>query len=418
MTVGPCAHWFGWSWDDWDRLAGATIAGHLIECGTQLTGGISTEWLQTPEVECIGFPIAEVESDGSCVVTKPRGSGGKVGEETVKEQLLYEIGNPDAYLSPDVVVSLLSLAVDDRGEDRVSIRGARGRPFPTTYKVSATYQDGFRAQGELTVFGADAVAKARRAGQAVLGRLAASGISLRETVVECLGAGACRPQGIDPILAGRLTEVVLRVAVADASREAVERFSRELMPLVTAGPPGTTGYAEGRPRIHPLFRFWPCLVARDRVTPRIDICPVEETSAGSDAGRIGNPSGQQPALADRLPIRPTGKPASILSSSPGDPPRRLGELACARSGDKGIHANVGVIARRPDDFSRLCREVTAERVAAYFGIADATRVVRYAVPNLSTLNFVIHGILANPLRVDAQGKALGQAILEMPLEEP
>ena len=168
LTVGPCAHWFGWSWDDWDRLAGATVAGHLIECGTQLTGGISTEWLQTPEVECIGFPIAEVAADGSCVVTKPRGSGGRVCEETVKEQLLYEIGDPDAYLSPDATVSLLSLAVDDRGEDRVSIRGARGRPAPTTYKVSATYQDGFRAQGELTVFGADALAKARRAGEAVL----------------------------------------------------------------------------------------------------------------------------------------------------------------------------------------------------------------------------------------------------------
>ena len=266
---------------------GRPIAGHLIECGTQLTGGISTDWLQIIRTfDAIGFPIAEIAADGSCIVTKSRGSGGRVCEETVKEQLLYEIGDPGAYLSPDATVSLLSLVVEGCGEDRVSIRSARGRPAPANYKVSATYQDGFWAQGELTVFGADAVAKARRAGEAVLRRLAADGISFRETVVECLGAGACRPQGIDPIVAGQLTEVVLRIAAADDSREALERFARELMPLVTAGPPGTTGYAEGRPRVHPLFRFWPCLLARDRVEPQIEMLVVEGSAPRKTAGRI------------------------------------------------------------------------------------------------------------------------------------
>jgi hypothetical protein len=414
LTVGPCAHGFGWSWDDWDRLAGATVAGHLIECGTQLCGGISTAWLHTPEVACIGFPIAEVADDGSCVVTKTRGSGGRVCEETVKEQLLYEIGDPQSYLSPDVTVSLLSLAVEGCGEDRVSIRGARGSPFPASYKVSATYQDGFWAQGELTVFGRDAVAKARRAGEAVLDRLAAAGVSFREAIVECLGAGACRPQGLDPVLAAQLTETVLRVAVADASREEVERFSRELMPLVTAGPPGTTGYAEGRPRIHPLFRYWPCLVPRDGVQPRIEILTSPAVAGASDASIE---TAAQIAPPRPLPVTHSPRPTTEnVRSAPGSP-RRLADLAYARSGDKGIHANIGVIARSPGDYPRLCREATVPRVASYLGIGDSSRVVRYEVPNLAALNFVVHGILASPLRVDAQGKALGQVLLEMPLED-
>ena len=162
LTLAAAADWFGWAWDDWDRLAGGTIAGHLIECGTQVTGGIATDWLQTPEVDHIGFPIVDINADGSCVVTKPRGSGGRVCRQTVKEQLVYEIGDPDAYLSPDVTVSMLSVQIDDDGNDRIRVRGARGRPAPTAYKVSATYPDGFWAEGRLTIFGSDAVPKARR----------------------------------------------------------------------------------------------------------------------------------------------------------------------------------------------------------------------------------------------------------------
>jgi hypothetical protein len=411
LTVGPCAHYFGWAWDEWDRLAGATVAGHLIECGTQLTGGIATDWLQTPEVACIGFPIVEVAEDGTCVVTKPRGSGGRVCEETVKEQLLYEIGDPGAYLSPDVTLSMLAIEIEDLGHDRVAIRGARGRLAPPSYKVSATYQDGYRALGELTIFGADAYAKARRAGEMVLAGLAARGTSFRESLVDCVGAGACRPQGVDPAYTEKLTEVILRIAVADDNRAAVERFSRELMPLVTAGPPGTTGYAAGRPNVQPFFRYWPCLVERDRVTPH-----VEMLACGADcqpADRATNP----PRSAAHERIKNTADWQSAPRVVSQAAPRRLIDIARARSGDKGINANIAVISRNPDDFARLCREITAARVAAYLGKDEASRVTRYEVPNLGALNFVIRGILANPLRVDVQGKALGQVLLEMPLED-
>jgi hypothetical protein len=411
LTVGPCAHWFGWAWDEWDRLAGATVAGHLIECGTQLTGGIATDWLQTPDVACIGFPIVEVADDGTCVVTKPRGSGGRVCEETVKEQLLYEIGNPGAYLSPDVTLSLLAIEVEDLGGDRVAIRGARGRPAPPTYKVSATYQDGFRAQGELTVFGPDAYVKARRAGEMVLAGLASRGTSFRESLVECVGAGACRPQGVDPAFAKQLTEVVLRIAVADDNRAAVERFSRELMPLVTAGPPGTTGYAAGRPNVQPFFRYWPCLVERDRLTPH-----VEMLARGASCQRAKKAMDRQFGTAHENRTS-TADWKSAPKKFSQAAPRRLVDLAHTRSGDKGINANIAVIAGNPDDYDRLCREVTAARVAAYLGIDDASRVKCYEVPNLGALNFLIRGILANPLRIDVQGKALGQVLLEMPLED-
>ena len=412
LTVAACAHFHGWAWDDWQRLAGATVAGHLIECGTQVTGGISTDWLSVPNVDRIGFPIVEVSEDASFVVTKPRGTGGWVNEQTVKEQLVYEIGDPGAYLSPDVTVSFLSLQVAKEGCDRVRVSGAVGRSAPSTYKVSATYRGGFRAAGELTICGVDAVAKARRAGHAVLERLRHDGATFRESIVECLGAGACDPRGMTEEASKHLTETVLRIAVADDSRDAVERFSRELMPLITAGPPGTTGYAAGRPRVQPVFRYWPCLIERDRITPCVEVFQA---------------TGQAPQnseLADRASVSKPCLVPPILNSAVPDPGRdparlesQLSDIATARSGDKGIHANIGVIVRRADDFERLCREVTIERVAAHLGIDDLDRVKRFELPNLGALNFVIRGILANSLRVDAQGKTLGQVLLMMRLAE-
>ena len=191
-------HHFGWNDNELDRLAGATVAGHLIECGTQVTGGISTDWLDVPDAAHIGFPIVEVAEDGSCIVTKPRGTGGCVTAMTVKEQLVYEIGDPANYLSPDVTVSFLSLAVEDLGNDRVRVSGATGKPRPETYKVSATYRDGFRAAGTLTIIGRDAVAKARRCGELVLQRVREAGFELRDSIIECLGSGDGAAGIVDP----------------------------------------------------------------------------------------------------------------------------------------------------------------------------------------------------------------------------
>jgi len=271
LTVAPCVAEFGWDWNDHDRIAGATIAGHLIECGAQVTGGISTDWLQIPDPANIGFPIVEVSSDGTCVVTKPKGTGGLVNERTVKEQLLYEIGDPDNYLSPDVTVSFLSLQVREEKKNRVRVGGARGRPPTSSYKVSASYRDGFWAQGMLTIFGRNAVAKARRSGDVILKRVREAGYELQRSLVECVGAGACMPGLLDRSIEAELLETLLRVTVADPRREAVERFTKEMSPLICGGPQGVTGYAAGRPRVHPVFGYWPCLVDKKELNPQMDI---------------------------------------------------------------------------------------------------------------------------------------------------
>lgn len=268
LVAAPAIFHYGWSWNDHDRIAGALIAGHVIECGAQVTGGISTNWLDVPDVEGIGFPFVEMEDDGSFVVTKPSGSGGCVTEQTVKEQLFYEIGDPGNYISPDARVSMLSLSVQDEGNDRVRVRGAKGSAATDTYKVSATYRDGYWAQGMLTVFGRDAVKKARRCGEIVIERVRRAGFELDQYNIECIGTGACGP-GLFPT--PDLMETVLRIAVHDARKEAVERFSKELAPLVTSGAQGVTGFSAGRPRVSPVFGYWPCLINKSDVPYAVEI---------------------------------------------------------------------------------------------------------------------------------------------------
>jgi hypothetical protein len=281
LTVAPCVAEFTWDWNDHDRIAGATIAGHLIECGAQVTGGISTDWLKIPSPANIGFPIVEVSSDGTCAVTKPKGTGGVVNERTVKEQLLYEIGDPDNYLSPDVTVSFLSLVLREEKKNRVRVSGARGRSATGSYKVSASYRDGFWAQGMLTIFGRDAVAKARRAGDVILKRVRDAGYDLERSLVECVGAGACMPGLVDKTIEAELLETLLRVTVADPRREAVERFTKEMSPLICGGPQGVTGYAAGRPRVHPVFGCWPCLIDKKDVRPTVDILTIGSGSVNA-----------------------------------------------------------------------------------------------------------------------------------------
>ena len=271
MAVAPCMHKFGWKATDYDKIAGATVAGHLIECGTQATGGISTDWLRVPDNDRIGFPIVEVSEDGSCVLTKPDGTGGAATVRTVKEQLLYEIGDPGRYLSPDATVSFLNLSVDQIGKNRIRVAGAKGSPPPDTYKVSAAYRAGFRVMGMLTIVGKDAVAKAKRAGEVLLSRLERAGMKPARSIVECLGSG----DAVGRVLGGPrpedLRETVLRICIEDPRKEVCERLASEIAPLVTSGPQGVTGYAEGRPSVRPVFGYWPCLVKREDVKLRVEV---------------------------------------------------------------------------------------------------------------------------------------------------
>ena len=269
LTVGPCAAEFGWRWDDYDRIAGATIAGHLIECGTQATGGISTHWMEIEDPAHIGFPFVEVHEDGSFVVAKPEGTRGVISMETVKEQLLYEIGDPNNYLSPDVTASFLGLQLAPDGMNRIKITGAKGRPPPPNYKVSATYRDGYRVEAFLTLFGQNALDKARRCGEVIIERVKDAGFVLDRHVVECLGGGSVVP-GVFPQYKPELIECVLRVAAADHRQEALECLADQIAPMVTSGPQGVTGYSSGRPPIRPVFCYWPCLMPVSNVAPQIE----------------------------------------------------------------------------------------------------------------------------------------------------
>jgi hypothetical protein len=267
LTVGPAVHEFGWSWQDWDRLAGASVAGHLIECGAQATGGLWCNWQQAGDLADVGYPIAELESSGDFRLTKPARSGGAVNRETVTEQLLYEVADPARYLTPDVVADFASARVTEIGPDVVEVKGARGHVAPDSYKVSLSYRDGFQASGTLALTAPDAIAKAKACGEMILKRLKRSGAEPEHYNVECLGAGDIVPGVMDR--AADPPEVVLRMSVRDASRAVVERFTREIAPLVTSGPPGVTGYATGRPPVREVFAYWPALVPKSFVAPQV-----------------------------------------------------------------------------------------------------------------------------------------------------
>jgi hypothetical protein len=269
LTVGPAVHEFGWSWTDWNRLGAATVAGHLIECGAQATGGMFSAWTEKLSLENLGYPIAEISENGGVVITKPPNTGGAVIPETVSEQLVYEIGDPSHYLTPDVDADFSQVRLAQAGENRVEIAGAAGRPAPEKYKVSMAYRDGYMASGTLVVCGADAEKRARACGELILSRVRAAGFALARTNVECLGTGDTL-RGVWP-RSESVYEVVLKVSIHDPSREAVERFVREFAPLAGTGPGGVTGYTGPRPKPYPVFAYWPTTISRARIAPRVDV---------------------------------------------------------------------------------------------------------------------------------------------------
>lgn len=267
LTVGPAVHEFGWRWDDWDRLAAATVAGHLIECGAQVTGGLWCNWPEAPALADVGYPIAVLEADGAFTITKPPATGGAVNRETVSEQFLYEVGDPAAYLTPDVVADFTRVALAETRQDEVRVTGFRGRPATDSYKVSIAYRDGFTASGTLVLLGPYAVEKGRLCGTMIVDRLLRAGIHPEQHHIECLGAGDCVPGVVSAQAAP--PEVVLRVAVRDSRRSVVERFTKEFAPLVTSGPPGVTGYTTGRPSVREVFAYWPALIDKRAVKAEV-----------------------------------------------------------------------------------------------------------------------------------------------------
>jgi hypothetical protein len=284
LTLGPAIHEFDWDWKDWNRLAAATVAGHLIECGAQCTGGMFSAWRPEISLADVGYPIAEIGDDGRFTITKPAGSGGRVTLESVAEQLVYEIGDPVHYLTPDVDADFSQVRLLENGTDRVEVSGARGAAAPATLKVSVAYQDGYMASGTLVLCGPNAAQIARTSGAIILDRLGQAGIKPARTNVEVLGAGDSMP-GLTFNGDARPWEVVLRVSATDPSRGVLDRFVREFAPLVTAGPPGVTGYTGGRAKPRPVLAYWPTTVSRTRVQPQVDVRTAEAWARTAGASK-------------------------------------------------------------------------------------------------------------------------------------
>lgn len=413
LILGPLIHEFGWKHDDYDHLAGGSLAGHVIECGTQATGGIVTDWRTVADGwDNMGFPIAECRADGSFELTKPEGTGGRIAPDSVAEQIVYEVGDPGCYQLPDVACDFRHISVRPNGTDRVAISGARGAAPGDQYKVSVTWRDGFRSTGTMLIGGPDAVAKAEATGAAILKRtrrlLDEYGYAdYRRTDVEVLGAEAnwgAHSQVRDT------REVMLKIAVHHDDREALAIFGREIFPSATAMAQGITGFAGGRPPARPLLRLFSCLIRKTMITPAVhlDGQPIEV-----------------PAIPATAPGQPTAATATTdAMTMPGGPRREvpLVTIAHGRSGDKGDSANIGVLARRPKFVPVLREQLSAETVRAYLAHFVEGEVTRYEWPGLDGFNFMLERALGGggiaSLRQDPQGKMLAQILMDCPVSVP
>ncbi len=413
VTLGVLIHEFGWTGPHLDQLAQGTLAGHLIECGAQGTGGLFTDWEQVPDWENIGFPIIEAFADGRFVVTKTAGTGGLVTPASVAEQMLYEIGDPRAYVVPDVVCDFTQVRMTQAGEQRVEVSGAIGRPPTDSLKVSATYADGYRNTGFLTIAGEQAAAKAQRTGRALLARmetmLAARGLPpFSETRIEVLGAedmyGAhARPDA---------REVVLKLAAKSVSKDSLELFAREFAPAATSMAPGTLGLVGGRPSPTPVVRLFSFLWPKRKLAVEIDV-QGERSSVALAPG--------EPLDLEALPPARRHADASIPRAAEAHT-LPLIALAHGRSGDKGDKANIGIVVRRPEHLAWLSAWLTTERVAAHFAHRAPSKVERFDLPGVGAINFVLHDVLGGggmaSLHTDNLAKAYAQVLLAMQVPAP
>lgn len=424
FTVAALVHEFAWQWDDWDRLAQATLAGHIIECGAQACGGLYTDWWEVPNWDAIGYPIVECQPDGDIVVTKPDGTGGLVSPSTVAEQILYEIGDPAAYDMPDVRCDLRGVSVISDGPNRVRVTGARGLPPPLDYKVTATVPAGFRLDTLTAIRGMRALAKAERTADALLTRtrrmMAAAGFEdYTDTLVEPLGTETM----YGPHARSTETrEIVLRIAVRHRQRAALEFLRREVTSSGVSMGPGTRGHlGGGRATIGEVVRSLSFALPRAMVTAELDHGGRREEVVDPHVGP--DPERRTPLESppSRSPVAGAGDTRRTVDLVPVP----LMTIAHGRSGDKGNSCNIGIVARSRAAWAWLQSRLTADAVALHMAhLIDRTEgsVERYELPELGALNFVLRSALGGggmaSLRSDPLGKSFAQILLDMPIDVP
>ena len=269
LALGPCVYEFGWNKEDYNKIAAGTLAGHITECGAQCTGGNFTNWQDVPDMANLGYPIIEMSADGTFCITKHEGTGGLVNQETVAEQVLYEMGDPKHYISPDVCVDFTSFKLEDIGSNRVDVKGVAGTKATDTYKVSISYFAGYKASGQLTISGPQAYEKAQLTADIIWKRLKTAGCQFDDTSTQYLGHSSCHGD-INP-MPEQINEVVLRLSVKDHDKDKVNRFGMEIAPVITSGPPGITGFSGGRPKAQEIVAYWPTLIPKELVKTTVDV---------------------------------------------------------------------------------------------------------------------------------------------------
>jgi hypothetical protein len=413
VTLGVCIDAFGWGRDDLDQLAMGSLAGHILECGPQATGGNFTDWELSNNLENIGYPIAAIKTDGSFVCSKPEGTGGLISVGTIAEQMVYEIGDPQAYILPDVVCDFSNVTLTEVGENLVEVTGATGLPAPDTYKVCSTYADQFRGGTTMTFYGFDADKKANKLAAAIF---TASRRTLKmfgledysETSVELIGAES--QYGANAAVAN-CRELSMKIAVKHADPAGIGILLKECVGLGLATPPGLSGFAGARPKPSPVVRLFSFALSKGNLPIQVEL----------DGTYIDCPDSQgTPLNLDQIvrPQAPIGPDHRDMVSVP------LIKLALARSGDKGNKANVGIIARDPEYlpyiFDALTVQVVAERFSHFLPEGAVQKsdcyVERYLMPGSNAINFLIHDVLGGggmaSIRNDPQGKGFGQLMLD------
>ena len=413
VTLGALIHAFNWMPEDLDRLAAGTLCGHIIECGAQSNGGNFTDWRLVPGYDNMGFPVAEVSDDGSFVLSKPDDTGGLITTATVAEQMLYEIGDPRAYVVPDVVCDFTEARYEQVGKDLVRVSGARGRPATDTYKVSTTWPDGYKLSSIFMLGGREAAAKGRHSAESIVKKtrrmFAEKGMpDYRDVSIEVIGAEATygpHSRALDA------REVVVKIAAKHDQKEALALLGREIAPMATGGVVGMAGsFGAGRVSPSPVIRMFSCLVPKTMVPVTVDIGGRQ--IAMQEGARSGGFS------AASLPVEAPPVPA-LKGASETVP---LVALAYGRSGDKGDNANIGIFARKPEYQPILDSEVTEEAVAKYFAHRIDGKVSRWRLPGIDGFNFLLRQALGGggmaSLKADPLAKAFAQMLLDMPVRVP
>ncbi|XP_014788242.1 uncharacterized protein LOC106882171 isoform X1 [Octopus bimaculoides] len=409
LVLGPLIHAFKYNNSNFDQLASASLAGHIIECGAQATGGVFTDWQTVHNWDNIGFPIVEFSANGSFSVSKPPSTGGLVSKGTVCEQLLYEIGDPKNYILPDIICDFSQVQVFESEKDSVQVKGALGKPPTNDYKVTATYADGYRVTAVTCIGGPQAEEKAKKTTDAILKRCRNIFKQLKlgdfiRVNVEILGFESKNENKEEP------RQLAVWMAAHHPKKQALEILSREIAPAGTGMAPGLTAIAGGRPRVSPVLKLFSFLYPKDELKVQIYM--------NGELKESYQPSEYSPTLKENVSESSANSEESNLPT--GNCEFYLKDLAYTRSGDKGNSANIGVIARHPSYLPYLRAALTESAVEKYFSSLfedddDGKRVTRYDVPGINAMNFVLHNCLGGggiaSLRSDPQGKALGQHLL-------